>query len=559
MTLNSEMRSKSATDLRTPKRSHEYRRKTIYCKSPILSSKSSDSHRTSKVSFSPDYLEPWDPASNSDPRKYYSLPHTYRQRRRPYHPVQRHTSLAHPEDVQHRPKPGHVDPIEFKRRLEVIKSWMSDFSDTQLTLLISGIFPSLGSSQLHFLSSQLPDQNPGLHHLCPSGCSDPFSLLPLHITYKILRLLPPVDLATAGKVCSTWRHHSLAPSLWQTQCERPPWRLSKEGCVAQLERWRGGSTDWRQVFVERFKLRRAWMGGQCHVRTFEGHTGGISCVQFDGSRIVSGSHDKTIKVWNVKTNSPWSVMTLAGHSGEVRCMHLEGNRLVSGSTDLTIKVWDLSISVNWSSIACRVTMVGHTDTVRCVQMDQDRDRVISGSYDTTLKVWELKTGICIKTLRGHSAPVLAIQAQGNRLISGSGDKTIRIWHLDTGYCATVLAGHNDAVTCLTLDREEQRIVSGSLDRTIKVWSIATLECLNTLDWMSNEGHTGVVRCLQADEWRILSAADDKMIKVWNLETGQRLVTLKSHSDGVTCLQFNDFYIVSGSYDKTVKLWDFTVC
>ena len=80
--------------------------------------------------------------------------------------------------------------------------------------------------------------------------------------------------------------------------------------------------DWRQVFVERYKLRRAWMGGQCHVRTFEGHSGGISCVQFDGGRIVSGSHDKTIKVWNVKTNSPWSVITLAGHSGEVRCLHL---------------------------------------------------------------------------------------------------------------------------------------------------------------------------------------------------------------------------------------------
>ena len=40
-------------------------------------------------------------------------------------------------------------------------------------------------------------------------------------------------------------------------------------------------------------------------------------------RIVSGSHDKTIRVWNIKTNSPWSVMTLTGHSGEVRCLHLE--------------------------------------------------------------------------------------------------------------------------------------------------------------------------------------------------------------------------------------------
>ena len=103
---------------------------------------------------------------------------------------------------------------------------------------------------------------------------------------------------------------------------RPEYRLSAEGCGAQLERWEEGEVDWRQVFVERYKLRRAWMGGQCHVRTFEGHSGGISCVQFDGGRIVSGSHDKTIKVWNVKTNSPWSVITLAGHSGEVRCLHL---------------------------------------------------------------------------------------------------------------------------------------------------------------------------------------------------------------------------------------------
>ena len=49
------------------------------------------------------------------------------------------------------------------------------------------------------------------------------------------------------------------------------------------------------------------------------------------------------------------------------------------------------------------------------------------------------------------------------------------------------------------------------------------------------------------------------LQVWSLETGQRLVTLRNHSDGVTCLQFNDSVIVSGSYDKTVKLWDFTSC
>lgn len=61
-------------------------------------------------------------------------------------------------------------------------------------------------------------------------------------------------------------------------------------------------------------------------------------MQFDDTRIVSGSTDNTIKVWNIRTNSPWSVLTLAGHSGTVRCLHLEGNRLVSGSMDCSIKV-----------------------------------------------------------------------------------------------------------------------------------------------------------------------------------------------------------------------------
>jgi len=311
-------------------------------------------------------------------RPYHSLPSQYRLRKRPH---------AGGQEVQGGTQ---VSPSEFRRRVTLLRQWARHSSEAQLTGMVAALLPLLGGPQLHYIASQLPVAQGGLHHLCPPGCGDPFLLLPLHVTYKILRLLEPDELARAGRVSSAWNHHCCAPSLWQRLCGLDAWKLSREGTSTQLDRWQGRDTDWKQVFVERWKLKRAWMGGQAHVRTFEGHTGGISCVQFDGQRIVSGSHDKTIKVWNVKTNSPWSVMTLAGHSGEVRCLHLEGNRLVSGSTDLTIKVWDLSTSTSWSSIACRVTMVGHTDTVRCVQMEQERDLVISGSYDTTLKLWQLR-------------------------------------------------------------------------------------------------------------------------------------------------------------------------
>ena len=342
-------------------------------------------------------------------RPYHSLPPHYRVRKR--------LCEDQEEEAVKESQSTAVAPAEFRKRLRLLRQWAATSSEAQLTGMIAALLPHLGGVQLHYIASQLPSScshGGGLHHLCPPGCGDPFSLLPLHITFKILRMLQPEELARAGRVSTSWQHHASAPSLWQRLCGLQPWKLSREGCATQLERWSGGETEWKQVFMERWKLKRAWMAGQAHVRTFEGHTGGISCVQFDGQRIVSGSHDKTIKVWNVKTNSPWSVMTLAGHSGEVRCLHLEGNRLVSGSTDLTIKVWDLSSTSSWSSIACRVTMVGHTDTVRCVQMDQARELVISGSYDTTLKLWELKTGNCVRSLRGHQGPVLAIQVKARQ-------------------------------------------------------------------------------------------------------------------------------------------------
>ena len=53
-------------------------------------------------------------------------------------------------------------------------------------------------------------------------------------------------------------------------------------------------------------------------------------------------------------------------------------------------------------------MVGHTNTVRCVQMSHEKEIVISGSYDETIKIWCLKTGRCQETLRGHHGRVLCM-------------------------------------------------------------------------------------------------------------------------------------------------------
>ena len=66
------------------------------------------------------------------------------------------------------------------------------------------------------------------------------------------------------------------------------------------------------------------------------------CVAYqpDGKRIVSGSGDETVKVWDADKGQ--EILTLKGHTGTVNCVAFspDGKRIVSGSWDKTVKVWD---------------------------------------------------------------------------------------------------------------------------------------------------------------------------------------------------------------------------
>jgi WD40 repeat protein len=85
--------------------------------------------------------------------------------------------------------------------------------------------------------------------------------------------------------------------------------------------------------------------GQCIAGPFQGHTSFVTSVAYspDGSHIVSGSRDSTIRVWN-----PTTGQCIAGpFQGHMEGVHSvayspDGSHIVSGSGDHTIRVWDLS-------------------------------------------------------------------------------------------------------------------------------------------------------------------------------------------------------------------------
>jgi len=103
----------------------------------------------------------------------------------------------------------------------------------------------------------------------------------------------------------------------------------------------------------------------------------------DGSRIVSGSSDKTLRIWDAQTGAPLGE-PLTGHKGNVLSVAYspDGRRIVSGSSDRTLRVWDVQTGVQIGE-----PLTGHEGDVRSVAFSPDGRRIVSGSSDNTLRLW----------------------------------------------------------------------------------------------------------------------------------------------------------------------------
>ncbi len=123
---------------------------------------------------------------------------------------------------------------------------------------------------------------------------------------------------------------------------------------------------------------------------------------------------------------------------------------------------------------------------------------------------------CVKTLRGHTGIVYALQADHTTCISGSEDCTLKLWDLHTGKCLNTLHGHAGGVVCLRFDAS--KIVSGSSDKSIKVWDRASGACCFTINQ-----HTGTVWQLRLTASKILSAEFNQPVMVFDFGYAARVL------------------------------------
>ncbi|KAK4237021.1 hypothetical protein C8A03DRAFT_35060 [Achaetomium macrosporum] len=251
-----------------------------------------------------------------------------------------------------------------------------------------------------------------------------------------------------------------------------------------------------------------------------------------------------------------------GHGECVYSLQYNSQYLVSGSRDRTLKVWDMNTR------RCLRTLAKHRGSVLCLQFDSDPDEdlIVSGSSDSDVVIWKFSTGKPIQTLKhAHRESVLNVRFDKRILVTCSKDKTIKVFNrkplrygdlgyqevnpvptkVDYGYGIPLtpddypvipewtmigsLEGHSAAVNAVQIhDRE---VVSASGDRHIKCWDWPTQVCTRTI-----VGHNKGIACVQYDGRRIVSGSSDNEVKVFDRQTGLEVANLRSHSSLVRTVQ-----------------------
>jgi WD40 repeat protein/uncharacterized caspase-like protein len=304
------------------------------------------------------------------------------------------------------------------------------------------------------------------------------------------------------------------------------------------------------------------------LRTFSGHTLPVLTIAFspDSKILASGSSDGMIKLWSVVSGQ--ELKTLRKHVSSVNPTRFgvdsinfspDGKMLASVSNEsfgdeATIELWDVASGQELSSLK------GHTSHLNSVIFSPDGKMLASGSDDGTARLWDVASGKEIKSLSVNASSVnsAAFSPDGKMLALGiegigSDDITLQLWDVSSGLKLKTLEGHPSGVHAVAFSPDSKMLASGGGDRTIKFWDVATGKKLKTLS-----GHFNIIASVvfSPDGKTIASGSWDTTIKLWDISTGRQLKTFDGHTlirkaalspDGKTLL--------SGTWDGTIKLWN----
>ncbi|CAI0377439.1 unnamed protein product [Linum tenue] len=299
--------------------------------------------------------------------------------------------------------------------------------------------------------------------------------------------------------------------------------------------------------------------------TLEGHKRTVRAISSDRGKVVSGSDDQTVIVWDKQTTQ--LLEELKGHEAQVSCVRmLSGERVLTAAHDGTVKMWDVRTDT------CVATVGRCSSAVLCMEYDDSTGILAAAGRDAVANVWDIRAGKQMHKLSGHTKWIRSVRMVGDTLITGSDDWTARVWSVSRGTCDAVLACHAGPILCVEYSAADRGIITGSTDGLLRFWEHdeGGVKCLR-----NDTIHSASILSINAGEhWLGVGAADNSMslfnrpqdrlggvagsgskLPGWQLyRTPQKMVAM------VRCVasDLERKRICSGGRNGVLRLWEATI-
>ncbi|KAG1813686.1 WD40-repeat-containing domain protein [Suillus subaureus] len=296
---------------------------------------------------------------------------------------------------------------------------------------------------------------------------------------------------------------------------------------------------------------RMMQGRPAPTQMMRSHTDSLLAVSFfkDGRRVVSASHDKTLRICDMQRRSlvggPFE-----GHKDYVRSIAVspDDRRIASSGDDKVVIIWDVE-----SERMIFDPLEKHTGWVLSVCFSPDGKRLASGSHDKTVVIWDAETGGVLATLDRHNNSVwsVAFSPDGLKLASGSADHSIRIWRSDNAELLLEIDAHQHWVRSVVWSPDSHQLVSASFDKTVKFWSSDTGAQIGQ-PCTSDTYHS---LAISSNGSFIATASDDSTLRLWCTKTHKLMGQVLEHAALVRCVAIspNGELLVSGDGEGKVLL------